>query len=156
MKKSAQFQRGFTLIEAIVVIGLMAVLLTIAVLPLVRPQERASGGAATDILVSDLKQQQILSMMGDGGSQANAQPHGIRLEAQRYTLFTGSSFATSTDQLVVNLDQGITIAGVALPFDIIFTSRSGETTPVSGITISNIGGDQKSLTINGLGGINVN
>ncbi len=156
MKKTVLFQPGFTLVEVLIVIGLTTVLLGVIAINLVRPQSSNSVEVTATTLVADLKQQQLLAMMGDNGSQSTAQPHGVRLAANSYTLFVGPTFAASTNQFVINMPQGITISANSLPLDIIFTVRSGETMAVSGVSVTNTSGDQRSLTINRLGVINVN
>jgi prepilin-type N-terminal cleavage/methylation domain-containing protein len=148
--------RGFTLIEILVVIGLFSALTAIAVINLTRPQSKASVDSAATTLISDLKQQQLLSMLGDSGSQASAQAHGVRLESGRYILFTGPSFASSSNQFIINLPQGISLSSPFLPVDIIFTPRSGETTALSNIVLSDTASDHKNLGINRLGVININ
>ncbi len=156
MKRSADFQRGFTLVEVIVVIGMAAILMAVSVIALVRPQVQASVSTITDTFMADLKQQQLLSMMGDSGSQTLAQAHGVRITASSYTVFVGSAFTGSTDNFAINLPSEVTFSYSTLPLDIIFTKHSGEITPISNLIIRNTSGDQKVLTINRLGGVTVN
>jgi len=152
----AERQRGFTIIELLVVMGMSAVLLAIAVVAIARPQQRNSVETVTNVLVSDLKQQQLLSMEGDSGSQTTAQAHGIRITASGYTSFTGSAFTGSSNNYTVNFPQGITASFTPLPLDIIFNKHSGETAPVSNLVIQDSTNDKRTFTINRLGGISVN
>lgn len=164
MKESAHFQRGyslrtsngFTLVEAIIVIGMSVILVAIAIIALRGPQARNSVETTATTFVSDIKQQQLLSMMGDSGSQILAQAHGVRITANSYTLFTGSAFTGSTNQFVVNLAQGLSFSGVSFPQDILFAKRSGETTVLNNLVIRNTAGDQRTININRLGALTVN
>src|SRR5678815_1824171 len=88
-------QRGFTLIELLVVIGIITVLFGLASVNLVRPQNIASVQGATDTLVADIKNQQLLSMTGEDGQTATIQPHGIYMTGTKYSLFAGSAYSAA-------------------------------------------------------------
>lgn len=147
---------GFTLVEAILVIGLMAILFGISSITLVQPQAKNSLVVTSTNLIADIKQQQLLAMLGDAGSQITASSHGVRFDANSYTLFTGTNYLGSTNQFAISLPQGITISSTSLPIDLIFAQRSGEPNAIVQITLSDGNGNQKNLTINRLGAINVN
>lgn len=156
MRRSVRFQRGFTLIEAIITIGLSLILLGIGIMALARPQSQASVAATTNILVSELKLQQLRAMGGDSGSQTLAANQGIRIEPNRYIVFTGSAYAGSTNQFTTSMPKGVSFSGATFPLDIIFTKRSGETALVSNLYIRSTAGDQRIININRLGSVNVN
>jgi prepilin-type N-terminal cleavage/methylation domain-containing protein len=154
--QSSEKQTGFTILELLVVMGMSLILVAIAVTALARPQAQTSVATVADTFVADLKQQQLLSMEGDSGSQANAQAHGIRVTASSYTSFTGNSFAGSSNNYTINFPQGVTANYTAFPLDIIFAKHSGETTAIANLVIKDTSGDQKTLIVNRLGGITVN
>src|SRR3989344_9266975 len=77
---------GFTLVELMVVMGIFALMLGFTSINLIRPQTQANLDTTVTTLVSDLKEQQIRAMTGDGPSD-----YGVNFEPGRYTLFTGSN-----------------------------------------------------------------
>jgi prepilin-type N-terminal cleavage/methylation domain-containing protein len=149
-------QKAFTLIELLITIGLTTILMTIIVIALVRPQSKASVQATTNLLAADLQQQQLTAMLGDSGSQSTSQPQGMRITTSKYTLFTGPAFSGSTNNFDINFPQGITLTGVTLPLDIIFARRSGETTTVNNLIITDGVGDSRAVSISSLGVVNIN
>ena len=58
-------KRGFTLPELLIVMGVLAILTTLATVNLLRPQHQASTVAAVNILMADIRQQQLKTMLGD-------------------------------------------------------------------------------------------
>lgn len=158
------YRRGFTLVELIIVMTIFAIVAGLITTNLIRPQTSASVDATVNILASDLKAQQIKSMIGDTNTMPTAQSFGIYFENNKYTLFTGSSYnPLDTNNFTVNLDANITLTNFPLPPSnpIIFSRRSGEVLNfISGqntLTIQNIEtGDQKILTLNHPGSLSVN
>src|SRR3989344_6035142 len=125
---------GFTLVELMVVMGIFALMLGFASINLIRPQTQANLDTTVTTLVSDLKQQQIRAMSGDGPSA-----YGVYLEPNRYTLFTGSSYsAGATDNFSINMDGGVTLSPTT---QIVFAQRSGETNTTT-ITVTNTNSNQ--------------
>jgi len=129
---------------------------------LIRPQTSASVDSVVNILVSDVKAQQIKSMVGDSDVSSSAQNFGIYFESNKYTLFSGSSFIPAdAKNFVVNLDTNISIVNNTFLQPTIFVRRSGEVTGLgtgsNSLTIQNAEtGDQKIITINRLGTLTVN
>ena len=135
---------GFTLVELMVVMGIFALMLGFTSINLIRPQTQANLDTTVTTLVSDLKQQQIRAMSGDGPSA-----YGVYLEPNRYTLFTGSIYsAGATDNFSINMDGGVTLSPTT---QIVFAQRSGETSTTT-ITVTNTNSNQtKTITINQYG-----
>lgn len=158
-----KYSKGFTLIELIVVITIFAIVAGFITTNLIRPQTSASVDATVNILMSDLKAQQIKSMVGQSNALPSAQNFGIFLESNKYTLFSGSSYDPfDTNNFTVNLDANITLTNITFAQNtIIFTRRSGEVNGFSfgsnSLTIQNAEtGEQKSLSVNSLGSLSEN
>jgi prepilin-type N-terminal cleavage/methylation domain-containing protein len=151
---------GFTLVELLLVMGLMGVLLALTTIALVRPQSSASITSTVSGLVADLKAQQLKAMVGDSGTVATAQPHGVRIESAQYTLFKGSSYSgADAENFVVAVPDGVTLSFA--PANIIFVKGTGEVTgfPLASDTItitSAVSGESKQIVFNRYGALTVN
>lgn len=151
-------QSGLTLMELLLVMALIIPLLGLTAVSLLRPQTDASLEGIIATLTADIKSQQIRAMSGDGGSDGQAEPHGLFLEADRYTLFKDAVYtAGGGDNFVVSAGPGITIS-TTLPSSVLtFDRGSGEVAGFSAgantITVSNGAGRSVTLTINRYGAI---
>lgn len=155
-------RQGFTLIELALIMGIIAILVSFISVNLLKPQTTASVASTAQILVSDLKEQQIKAMAGDSEGTATAQAHGIYFEPTRYTLFRGTVFpAGDPSNFTINLESGLTLSTSLPQQQIVFTTRSGEvasyTSGSDTITLSHTqSGEQKIITINHYGTITIN
>lgn len=160
VSRKFSINEGFTLIELLLVMGLMAVLATFATINLIRPQTTASIQSAVDTLASDLRQQQIKSMVGDSSGGSSASTYGIYVGSNSYTVFKGSSYsAGDANNFVFDLGTNTSISTTLPSSQVIFSRISGEVSSfVNGqntITISS-GGESKTITINRLGVVSIN
>ena len=118
-------KRGFTLVELAVVIGIFTTLMGFIVLNLVRSQQTASLTATSEILLSDIKQQQMKSMVGDTEGRADAGPYGIHFDANKYILFPGASYSPlESSNFEIDLPSNMQFNSAN--YDIIFSRVSGE------------------------------
>lgn len=153
---------GFTLVEVLVVMGLMAILAGLAFTNFIRPQNQASLDSIVSTLVADIKSQQIKAMSGDSVSASTAQAHGVYIQSGSYTLFKGTSYSGSdTDNYTVAADTGVTLSTTLPSTQVVFTKGTGDVTGfIAGqntITITSSGtGTSKTLTLNRYGAITVN
>lgn len=152
---------GFTLVEILVVMGLMAILGTMAFTNLIRPQNQASLDSIVTTLLADLKSQQIKAISGDSLSAATAQAHGIYVQNSNYTLFKGSSYSGSdTDNFVVSVDTGLTLSTTFPTSQVVFTKGSGDVTGFTAgqntITVTSSSTGSKVITLNRYGAVTVN
>jgi prepilin-type N-terminal cleavage/methylation domain-containing protein len=152
---------GFTLVEILLVMGLIAVLAAATLINFIRPQNQASLDGITNALVTDIKSQQIKAMAGDGVSASSAQAHGVYVQAGSYTLFKGSAYSgADTDNFAISTDT-ITLTPDLPSSQVVFTKATGD---VSGfdsahktITVSSSAlGASKVITINRYGAVTVN
>ncbi|OGD82840.1 hypothetical protein A3J17_05105 [Candidatus Curtissbacteria bacterium RIFCSPLOWO2_02_FULL_40_11] len=143
---------GFTLIEILLVMAIIAIITSYATINLLRPQISASLESTTTQISSDIKGQQLKSMAGDSEGAGTSQIYGVRFEADRYILFRGAY--PSPSDFTVNLEPSVLI--VNSPQEFSFAKRSGETS-AGNVVIEHIqSGDQKTLSINKFGAITIN
>jgi prepilin-type N-terminal cleavage/methylation domain-containing protein len=130
---------GFTLLELIVVVGIFCILLAIASLNLSNINPKANLEGTVQILVADLKQQQIKAMSGEITSTGNPDNFGIYFSGTKYTLFHGSVYSpVATDNFDVNLDR-IQISSTFPLSSLIYKKSSGE--------IINFQSDKNTITL---------
>jgi len=137
---------GFTVIELLVIMGVFALLVGFATINLFNVKAQASLSTSANILVSDLKTQQIKAMSGDangGLSNINYSVH-----------FAGMSYVLLPQNISISLGDFVSVG--VLP-DLVFAKGSGET-GVSNyqIILTNSASSQtKKITVNRLGVANV-
>jgi prepilin-type N-terminal cleavage/methylation domain-containing protein len=121
-----KIQRGFSLIEMIVVTTITISLLGFITISLVRSQQTASLTSSEEILVSGLRQQQLKSMIGDTEGRATSDSYGIHFDSNRYILFHGAVYSSGEASNFVNdLDSNMQFNNAG--FDVVFSKLSGTT-----------------------------
>ncbi len=120
--------RGFTLVEVLVVVGLMLLLLGIATQTLFSGQQRTSFTESVNQLVRDLRQQQIKVMQGATEGDGVLSDYSVRFESDRYILFPGSVYvAGNPKNQVVLLEPTVRFSVIDVPGTVItFARGSGE------------------------------
>jgi prepilin-type N-terminal cleavage/methylation domain-containing protein len=143
-------QGGFTLIELILVMSLMAILLGFVSINLMHSQQTATSSAIEGMLVADLRQQQLKSMIGDTEGRANADQYGIHFDLKSYVFFHGTYSAVDPANFVVNLDGNFQFDSPGT--EVVFQKVSGETSSVSNVVLRDASnGNTKTITINKYG-----
>ena len=129
MKKSI-LRKGFTLVELVVVIGILTILGTFTMLNLTTLQNHTNLNTSVETMLSDIKQQQLKAMLGDTETRATSSKYGVYFDAvnKRYVLFHGNSYSSSeASNYPVQLDSGLAFSSVTLPNNVIIFDRvSGE------------------------------
>lgn len=139
-------EKGFSIIELIVVMGIAMTLFAIGSIAFIKPQQKASIEAVANVLIADIKSQQTKAMSGDSLSDFT-----IQFNTNSYVL----------DGYTVNLPKNVEIKDI-LFFDnkIIFQKGSGEfefTGNQNSLVISNEAGDESvSISINKYGAVQKN
>lgn len=120
-------QRGFTLIELMVVLGIMAVLTTISTISLTQVHSQTFASSSKDVLLSDIKSQQSRAMNGYT-NKSTPQDYGVYFGNTFYTLFEGSTY-DQNDPLnhIVTLDGQLDVSTSTFPDNqLVFEAGSGE------------------------------
>lgn len=113
--KSQNTNNGFTVVELMLSIGILAILFALTTINLGRLPSSSAQSAAFDVLISDIRSQQTQAMAGNTD-------FGIHFDSTSYTL-TPSNF-------VVEMDPGISFSNVAFPGgNLNFSAGSGEAVP---------------------------
>lgn len=119
---------GLTLVEIIIVLGIIAILTTFASYSIIRSRNAVSLDSTISSLINDVKSQQIEAMSGYTQAGVQNPYYGIYFETDKYTLFHTSSFqAGNSANFPIVLDQDNQFNPINLPgSQIIFASSSGE------------------------------
>lgn len=119
-------QSGFTLIELIVVMGIILMLFGFVSFNSVSVERKTSLNSTADNLVSDMATQQTKAMLGAGTTSGNS--YGIYFEQDKYTLFEGTTYSSSNpSNFIVSLNSAIVFTNITFPSNsIIFSARTGE------------------------------
>ena len=115
---------GFTLVELAVVTSIVVTLLGFITISLARSQQTASLTSVEEILLADLKQQQLKSMVGDTEGRATSDSYGVHFDSDQYVLFHGTYSAGETSNSAINLDSNMQFNNPN--FNVIFSKLSGE------------------------------
>jgi len=150
---------GFTLIEILLVMGIMATLSAIAGLSLSTLYSKADLNSSQNLLTSELKSQQLKAMAGYAPGSSVAVAHGIYFESDKYTLFSGNEF-NPDDPANVPLPASTNVAyspSNLTDNSIIFLAGSGEVAnhlTGAAITITDANtGEMRQVQINLMGSI---
>ena len=150
-------QSGFTLIELIIITGIILLLSGFITVNLLQEQHKISVSSSVDTIISDISSQQTKAMAGDTNGSSSQSSYGIYFKSDSYVLFRGTVFsANDPSNFTVMLDNNITITSSFSNSTLVFSIRSGQ---VNGfldgsntITIqSSSGPEKKTITINELG-----
>lgn len=137
-----QRKAGFTYIEVVVVMGIVAILYSIISVSLLGATRRSTLGADLDVLITDFKQQQTNAIAGEGQGSS----HGIYLGTDSYTLFKGSSYnPVDPANTIINLTPTNQISPTQ---EIVFTAGNGDTNANSFSIVNVAGGEQKTVEFN--------
>lgn len=136
-----QASSGFTLIEMIVVLGVLGTLMAFSVTNLVGLQNRTRLATTMATMVSDIEMQRLRAMDGDTGGLGTIESYGVYFGETQYVLFHGTSYnALASDNVVIAYDEPVTLSSITfLGSQIVFTKGSGE--------IASFVADQNTLTL---------
>jgi len=149
--------KGFTLLEILVVFGIMLILTAAISTAPTSMQNKASLNTTIDLLVNDLKQQQLRAMVGDTEGRATNDHYGVYIQTSTYTLFHGSAYS-GADQynFAITVNSPVQLTTTFANSSVIFTKGTGELLNfVNGsntLTVENtVSGEQKVITLNRYG-----
>lgn len=151
-------QAGFTLVELLVVLGIISVLFALSVINLGQAQTTTSLISVTNKMLADIKSQQLLAMTGGTGSTSSQQPQGVYVQSGSYTLFAGASYSGSDpNNFAVSVGPyslRTTLPGNQAVFEKGDGAVSSFTSGDNTITISGNGSSQ-TVTLNRIGAATV-
>jgi len=149
--KMLKWQGGFTLVEMLVILGIMAILLALAI-PTYRSFQRESDlNNATEEIINTLRVAQNKTLASEGASQygvyfdQTTAPHQI-------TLFKGGDYAGRDPLLdeIHKLSESIKIYDISLAggkTEVVFKRLSGETSETGNLSLQLISDPTKTKTI---------
>lgn len=134
-------QRGFTIIELIVGMGIFLTILAISMVNISRLPGSSAKSSGYDLLVADIKSQQTESMMGDLNDGIVHDNYGIYFTVHSYTFFKGDALNPSDPaNFTINLDPNISLSDITFKDSmLIFEKGSGE--------VINYASNQNSLSV---------
>jgi prepilin-type N-terminal cleavage/methylation domain-containing protein len=152
-------QRGFTLVELLVVLGIASILFVLSTINLGKVNQSASVTSLEDSISNDLKSQQILAMSGGIGSTTSQQPQGIHIQSSSYVLYAGSVYNSSDSN---NFTVSVSPANLTTTFpssNVLFNKGDGSVSAfTSGSNTITINGNStsKTITIGRFGALTIN
>lgn len=149
-------KRGFTITELVVVMGILALLISISSISVFSTISSSRQNAVREKMVSDIKSQQAKAQAGVKNGTSVVTNWGVKIEDSKYTLFAGSSYSPgAAGNVVVEADSGITFNTDSPNSQILFEMPSGEiaglTTGTYKINIVGNGSSSSSISLNKYG-----
>ena len=146
------FPNGFTLIEMLVVIGILLTLISLTTISLTRIQSRVNLTTTVNDFIADLREQQTRAMVGDTGTGLAPDNFGIHFDANSYTLFEGTYYATGSANFAPSLPSVVQISSTFSGGNILFSKGSGEANSTGSVTFTNTASnEQKTIILNKYG-----
>jgi type IV fimbrial biogenesis protein FimT len=140
---------GFTVIELLVVIGILGLMLAIGIPSFASIRRNVALGNTADEIVSALRLAQNSAMASQGGVD-----QGVYFTATQYCLFGGTWSGTcpSASTTYTMGSYGITVSGA--PISVVFQHLTGVTSART-IVVGISGGSQKTITVEATGKLSV-
>lgn len=136
--------RGFTLIEAIIVIAVVAILVGLGSLSMVSFSKSSDIGASRTIIATSLEQAQSNSM-----AVVDNKAWGVHLAANRLTIYSEGDATTIVHFYSNNTSAAWSLNGGGN--DILFDKRTGKTTNFGTITITGSIGSNQTINVSSEG-----
>ncbi len=153
---------AFTVVELLVVMGILATILSLSSVNLITFYNKNTLGTAVDVLISDMRQQQLQAMVGDSEGSGTNNAYGIYFQPTSYTLFKGTVYSSSDPlNFKVKLNDDLQFSNLMFRThlgnsQVVFSSVSGETMDYDPnynyVTLKNIQtSDTKTIQLNKYG-----
>lgn len=122
--------RGISLIELVIVMSFFAILTSIITVNVFTTRGKSNVSDATNLLVTDLRSQQIKAMVSEVPTGSTPDSHGVYFDRTRYVLFRGSTYTSSNlSNFAVSLSENIEISSITFSgSQVVFTKGNGEIT----------------------------
>lgn len=154
--KEDRSRAGFTLIEILIVLGILAILSGFGLVASLDAYRGYSFRNERNTMVSVLQKarSQAISNICLGSGCTDGKPHGVAFQAGQYIIFQGSGYAArdqAVDQIVA-VNYALTFAPGSLP-EVVFSQLSGDAAPAGTITLTDEAGHSSVISINSEGQI---
>ena len=119
---------GFTLIEIIIVFGIIATLSGIIIISISSRHRGASLDSTLNQVIADFQSQQTKAMTGFTQEAVDSDSYGIYFQTNQYTLFKGASYTAGDPTNAVYANPvDLMFSDIYLPTpSVVFTRGSGE------------------------------
>jgi prepilin-type N-terminal cleavage/methylation domain-containing protein len=135
MFRTYLYKKGFTLIEALIVIAILGVMVSVSVVAFKTFKTSQGLDKDTELVIETLQQARTQTL-----SSQNASQYGVHFASSTVTLFTGNSYsAVASTNLVYPFYSADTVLSTSLAgggADVVFARLTGETTQNGTITIA--------------------
>lgn len=147
--------RGISLIELVIVMSFFAILTSIITVNVFTTGGKSNVSDAANLLVTDLRSQQIKAMVSEVPTGSTPDSHGVYFERTRYVLFRGSTYAFSNpSNFTVSQDENTEVSSITFSgSQVVFAKGSGEITNFTDgadtIRLRNtVSGQEKTIRLN--------
>jgi prepilin-type N-terminal cleavage/methylation domain-containing protein len=143
----SKIQRGFTVIELLVSLGIIIVLSAVIITTFIQFKKNQALSKDTETVVEVLSQARNQTL-----SSKNSSAYGVHFASNKITLFTGNAYSVSDpanqDFNLNSTDTVLTISLTGSGTDVVFNRLTGETSQDGTVIISSPGLSQsKTVTI---------
>lgn len=147
-------RRGFTLIELIVVLGVLSTLTGLSYLTLFGRIQQTDVTSVVVSLIADLRSQQVRAMSGEQTNGSGS--YGAHLDTNQYVIFSGSTYSANDPRNTAFPVSGAHLSTTFAGGHVVFSPGSGEITGFSpsanAITVTSVeGGSAKTIRLNRYG-----
>jgi prepilin-type N-terminal cleavage/methylation domain-containing protein len=127
--------KGFSIIEVIISLAVAGILLAIVTNSFQVAQIKKNQQQITQTILSSLEEQKVNTQAGK-----NAQSYGVKFNTSEFILFSGTAFASSSQNKVVAIDPRFEITEtISNSQNIIYFSKLiGDSNEVATVTVSHI------------------
>lgn len=142
---------GFTLLELLVVLALAGTLLGFIIINLSSSQQNISLTSTSQVLISDLRQNQIKAMVGDTEGRSTSDSYGVHFDSDKYVFFHGTTYSSSDpSNFTVIIPSNMQFESPG--FDIIFSKITGEIASITNFQLTDVTtGRGRKIYLNKLG-----
>ncbi len=147
IKTKELYSRGFTLIEIIVVICIVAVMGSVVMYNLSAKRNDQTVNSAEDEVVALLNEARSSTLSAEQNLQ-----YGVHFQTNQAILFQGATYVSgATGTREISIDPSINITSISLATggsDIVFDKMTGSTGEYGSLVVKNISSsEQKTITI---------
>ena len=130
-------KRGFTLVEIMIVMAFVAIVGSFTMLMSMDTYRSYNFHTERDLAIAALQHARALAMGNTctGGTCTTGKAHGVSIQADKYVIFQGDTYATrdASEDSVIQANVAVAHSGL---LEIVFTQLSGNSTTPGTITFS--------------------